>query len=534
LPDPDHALQAWIRGEIDDDLLDCWAKANCQLPGPFHKIRDAHRGRFTQDQILQLWRREKIADGDLNGRLRKIGFTQQRDYDESRELAKLIPPYSDIVRMMIRDSGDETIVDWPDSDRIFLEKYTGQLQRWGKDQGLSDEAAKLLWRAHWTIPSPGQLLDFYHRLRKLPVGDAARVTIEEVRASLLQQDILPRWIDKFIAVSYRPMGRIDLRRSYAVGTTTEQELVDGFTQLGYSDEVAEKLKQFTKQQVRVSLLNSREVRLYQSGGSNRAETIERLVSRGVSGDDASWVIDRAIRDLGFASRAVCVRGIRRRYLTGDLDATETEAELHVLGLDKTQIDLFINAWSCESAKRGPVAQSATLCQWLDAGLITGEEMLRRLVKLGWEVDDASRHVSVCERRIGVKLEREESKRRRDEASRLAREERERARQEKDLLARAAKGERAALQMRAANERRDGLMLSAAKRLATQLQLPVTSTSLLVRDAVKFVKTTYLKTTDEAIRSAVLASETCKGKTCEEFIALAEQYSIAEQTVEPEH
>jgi hypothetical protein len=142
LPDPQHAIDAWVRGEIDDDLLDCWAMANGMLPAPFHKIRDAHRARWTVNGILDLYRRKIIGEDDLNTRLRDIGHVRTQDYVEARELAKMIPPYNDIIRMMVRDTDDESIPDWPDSDASFKIKYGEQLQKWGEAQGLPEQAAK--------------------------------------------------------------------------------------------------------------------------------------------------------------------------------------------------------------------------------------------------------------------------------------------------------------------------------------------------------------------------------------------------------
>jgi hypothetical protein len=433
--------------------------------------------------------------------------------------------------MMVRDTDDPNIPDWPDSDASFQIKYGEQLKKWGEAQGLPEQVAKYLWRAHWSIPAPGQLFEFYHRLRKLPDGDPRRVDLAEIQQALQQQDILPRWIPKFLAVSFHPMGRIDIRRAYAVGTLTVEEMTAAFSQLGYDDPVVDQMVRFTRQQVRVSLLNAREVKQYQAGAKNYDDAYSTMLDRGVQDDDAQWTLNRAQDDMRSAGRAVCVRGVRRRYLTGEIDQPEAVQMLATLGLDDGQIDIFVSAWVCDLTTRGPVAQSSTLCQWLDSGLITGEEMLRRLVRIGWDVDDATMHVAVCERRIGVRMEREERRRRREEAARLAIEERERDRQAQDLTRRATALQAAAAAKIRRRELRDASMQRAAKILSVKLKIPASSTGILVRDAVQNVKATHGRTIDEAIRAAVLAAEACKGEGCEEYLSIVEQYAIAEIAAE---
>jgi hypothetical protein len=531
LPDLQNAVQAWTRGEINDETLDCWATAHGFLLNPFHAIRDSNRARWTVNGILDLYRRKIIKDDELNARLRDIGHVRESDYAEARELAKLIPPYSDIIRMMVRDVDDDTIPDWPDSDKLFAAKYGKQLQRWGEAQGLPEQAAKYLWRAHWSIPAPGQLFNFYHRLRKLPDGDPNRVTLKEIEQALLQQDILPRWIPKFLAVSFRPMGRIDIRRSYAVGTTKADELPGLFQQLGYSDEVAESMTKFTRQQVRVSTLNTREIRQYQSGGLNYDDAYSKMVDRGVDGEDAEWSLNRAADDMRAASRTVCVRAVRRRYVTGELDRDDAAQALLGLGLDVGQSDIFLSAWDCEIGHRGKTATLAQLCQWLDAGLIDGAEMRQRLVRLGWDEDDATRHIIICERRINVRLEKEEKKRRREQAAAAERERREDERRKRDLDKRARDLASAADRRTKLTELRDAGMQRAAKILVAKCKIPVTTAGLLVRDAVQLLRKTQGRTIDEAIRAAVLAAESASVTGCESYLTTVEEFGVAEQAAE---
>src|SRR4030095_10770556 len=110
-----------------------------------------------------------------------------------------------------------------------------KLKDWAEFQGLTPDMMKYVFRAHWTIPSPGQLFTFYQRLRDNPKFGGRDKLLEQVKNALIQQDILPFWHDHFLAVSFHPLGRVDIRRAFNNGTLKDDELVPAYRQLGYSD-----------------------------------------------------------------------------------------------------------------------------------------------------------------------------------------------------------------------------------------------------------------------------------------------------------
>ena len=133
-------------------------------------------------------------------------------------LPEFLPPYEDIleripgpgdlVRMAVREAfqarpGDEEI-------RSTFIKYMGL-------QGYVEEAVYWFWRAHWVLPSVGQVFDMYHRGIEMPMS---------VTEYLKWADYAPEWREPLEELSWDLPGRIDARWMFRWGLITVDELQD--------------------------------------------------------------------------------------------------------------------------------------------------------------------------------------------------------------------------------------------------------------------------------------------------------------------
>lgn len=318
---PDQAMAAYLSDAIDYKKLDGhWAIANI-CPEALNSTLEASRAKPVPLQLAMMRRRKMIDAGGYASGMRRLGYVDSQTPEQLFQLTEQVPTMSDLIRLMVRDAGDESIATWPESDRIFTQKFGGKLKEWADFQGLTPDMMKYVFRAHWSIPAPGQLFRFYQRLRDNPRFGGRDKLLADVKNALIQQDILPFWHDHFLAVSYLPIGRIDIRRAFNIGSMTDDELVPAYAQLGYSDADCERLAKFSRRLRADSAVNHRAVKLWQKFAISRAEARTRMVDGGLPSD----IVDAALSDaeISFATSppaAAFVRGaINRQQFTDRLE-----------------------------------------------------------------------------------------------------------------------------------------------------------------------------------------------------------------------
>jgi hypothetical protein len=295
--DPDKAIAAWLTGSIDDKLLDThWAIAGF-CPDALDAYKLAAKSKPVPLQLASMHFREMISISEYYAGMRKLGYMEDKLSDQLLTLARPLPTLSDIVSFMVRDADDESPngpVKKFNLDSGFTEKYGEQLKRWSDSQGIDQKIAQYAWRSHWGIPAPTQLFEFYHRLRKNPeFGDV----LGDVKTALIQQDILPYWHKHFLAVSFRPIGRVDIRRAYNIGAMNDNDVLDGMQNLGYSDENADKMMIFFRRLRDEAAVGHKAIKLWLKFAISGQECRERMITGGLPAD----VVTKAMLDseIGF-------------------------------------------------------------------------------------------------------------------------------------------------------------------------------------------------------------------------------------------
>lgn len=93
------------------------------------------------------------------------------------------------------------------------------------------------------------------------------------------------------------------------------------------------------------------------------------------------------------ARAKCVKGIKRRFLVGELTSDVAETMLAVQGLDLFQRENLVRGWKCELMTRRREPTVKMLIEWTTNGIITVQELFRRLMNLGFSEADAMNIIS---------------------------------------------------------------------------------------------------------------------------------------------
>ncbi len=136
--------------------------------------------------------------------------------------------------------------------------------------------------------------------------------------------------------------------------------------------------------------------IYYAGLINEAQYRDKLIAIGYAADDADLILQAAHRNRPGAARELPQRSIERAYVAGALIRSQAAAELAKIGFSEGQIEIILDTLDREEAatiaapeaERSKTLSPAVLEDLLIAGLITADEMQRRLIMVGYSSADA--------------------------------------------------------------------------------------------------------------------------------------------------
>lgn len=508
LPSESQAASAWLGNTIDAGTLECWVRAAGHRFPEFSRVIDAARTKLQSLQIGSLYLRGELTKEQYNARIRELGFTRQTDSQDVLNLLRQIPPPSDLVRFMVRDAGDNDIVNRFGLDDEFDKKFAGRIPEWSKAQGVDLDYMRYVWRSHWSIPAPGQLANMLHRLSRLPPGDPRHVDLPTVRAALVQQDIAPFWIDKFVATSFAPLTRIDSRRAFEIGALDAAALKESYLNLGYDDSNADVLVEFNKRNLRRGFLRRPEIKQLATGELDYADYDAEMTRLGADSDTKQAGIERAVILRRNERRKRCIKAYHQRYLRGEFDSQKAISLIQSQGQNLEGATEIVGGWTCELDARGKEFSAGLLNQMYEAGLIDEADYVRRAIRIGYDNDDAVRLLRLQQRRLGIKATKMQ-------AAEIAAEQKAQEKLAREILKQSnrdrsdrEKAARATAKARTAKDMRTKRLLAAGEKFASNSQLPLPEAILEVRSIYNETLRTYAVTSDEVIvaLTTVLADE----------------------------
>jgi hypothetical protein len=247
-------------------------------------------------ELERLRLRGSITQADYDHEVQAQGWTADR-IKQIQSLALIIPPVTDLVSMAVREAWSDEIARRFEYD-ADLPVEAGE---WAEKQGLSKEWFRRYWRAHWQLPSPQMGYEMLHRLR---AGKSnVPFTLEDMRTLLRTADYPTFFRDRLIEISYSPYTRVDVRRMYKLGILDKAGVLDAYLDLGYDEEKAANLTDFTvkyetedgkdKSEVYKNLTASVLKNAYLKGAIDELEFRTRLAEIRYDPDDIELLVDLA-------------------------------------------------------------------------------------------------------------------------------------------------------------------------------------------------------------------------------------------------
>jgi polyhydroxyalkanoate synthesis regulator phasin len=424
LPPQAQVDNAFISNQISTGTWQCWTQALGNLPEPAKAVMLAQQVRPGIQELTQLYYRGLIDADEYRLRMREQGILDAKYTNEWMELYKQLPTQTDLLRYMVRDANDQTVVDQYRYDEGFEQKYGGQIRKWAEAQGIPPEVFLYTWRSHWELPSNTALYSMFQRLRPdrpavkeydgfrpvalTPEQLAAKgprpvvVTKDDVKRAMQVNDIAPGWVDALLEVSYTPINRTDAIRAYQIGAFDEERLYEAFRDVGYSPEDARTLVKFNVQNSAIRRANTtgtwtarKIVRYYKSGAITRAEAQSYLKPITPNQDAALVVLDAADQEMIADQRLREVKALKRGFMFGEYDVQEAGRLLEGYGQTRDQSAMTLAAWITDRDGRYKQPTVSQLTQWMTQGLISANECDRRLRNLGYKKADAEKIVELA-------------------------------------------------------------------------------------------------------------------------------------------
>lgn len=460
-----------LAGRISDAQWYCWTAAQGNIPECREAYIDAQSWQLGILDLVTLYRRGHIRTlKDLHDRARRIGVRDMSQIDQLLRVTQQLPTPSDLIHLAIRDAFDpdklgrkEILEEYKAQvgmQELFAAQGFGEFDIYTKDgQKLTYNNAELTWLASYEEASPTQTYEMLHRLRPNRVGmfsqviqgkrpDELRtilpgadlrlhangrdtivtpkpVTQYEVAKNLKEKDYNPIWRDKLTATSYHVIGRIDLRRIYAMGgfgkplgergfmpdkdgnisafADAEKELYERYLDNGYTHTDANLLALYTvreydksKTAVNKATAGKRICEAYKLGIISREDADKQYTQLHGSPQIGKIQLDQCDIDLQIQTVKNVIAVSRKRFLDGIDKEDDVRFDLFVAGIQKNRVKELIDLWKLQLARKDKQISASQMCEWYANGSLTRKDMRSRLVNIGHSEADADRIIRTCE------------------------------------------------------------------------------------------------------------------------------------------
>lgn len=328
--------------------------------------------RYEEFQIQALWLRKDITDGKMYERMRELGYTDTR-IGELTKLWTIIPPVQDILTMVAKEAFE------PDSVALMglEDEFPGSQAEWLSKQGLSPFWQMKYWAAHWDQPSIQQGFEMLHR---------QVITSTELDFLFKTVELPPYWRDKLTKIAYLPYTRVDTRRMYDVGVLTDADLHRSYTDLGYDDEHAEKMSEFTRRWVEDAdrdLTKGEILKGYRQHLLTRTDTVSLLTDIRYTDAQANYYCEledyREIQE----QQSAAIKAVETRYKALLIDRAEAQRLLDLLNLPSATVALWFARWDVSLIEYPKLASRTDLDKFYIAGVINEDIYHLEMKKLGY-------------------------------------------------------------------------------------------------------------------------------------------------------
>lgn len=364
-----------VQGQTEGDLFKALGKGDIH-PDYQQTYFDAVMTKPASADLVAYHLRQENNLSGLENDLTRIGIHPEF-MQVYKTLADRIPPLPDIITMAVREAFS------PSTAARFgqYEDFPRDFGKYAAQQGLSEEWAKRYWAAHWGLPSVTQGFDMLHR------GIIDKADLEML---LKAQDVMPFWRDKLVAMAYRPLTRVDVRRMYKLGVLSISEVYTAFLNLGYGPDDARSMTEYTEAQIldeRAGLTSAEVIKAFVDRLVSHKDAVDLLIMLNVDPDHAEFLIETEYVKQAWFIVKDKIRAIRNMYKRGEYDENKARDELSKLDQPTEQIDILLEQWwYSKKEDGGPTWTKAETFKFYKKELITLDRVKTELQVMGYDTE----------------------------------------------------------------------------------------------------------------------------------------------------
>lgn len=326
LPGVNDIIEFHRRGLINDNEFKTLLAKHGFNEDFAQKMLNATKTILSIIDIISLKRRGIISDNEYINMLKSQGVDESKIllYEKATEA---LPSVSDIIRFAVREAYSPDAVEKFGMDEDIPDRFLDE----AKQLGLSEENARLYWRAHWELPSLTMGIEMFHR---------GIITRDELEMLMRAQDVMPFWRDRILQLTYNLPTRVDLRRMFRIGVVDEQYVYNTYRKMGYDDITAQNLTKFTiinESEDERQLSKSEIISAYKEGEINKDRAVELLRSLGYSNNAIEIIILLADNDIEKSKIKDNIEIIESNYISGLINEDELYDALSKLNISISRI-----------------------------------------------------------------------------------------------------------------------------------------------------------------------------------------------------
>jgi len=369
----DAVLREWFRTPGDQEIFtDLIQKHN--LGAEAQRILLNSIQQFPDlNAVFALRNRGKIEDDEsATWFIQKLGFSEE-GAGVMLNLRWVIPPLTDIIRLAVREAFSPEAIEKYD----LKQHYPEELTDWAEKQGLSKDWAEKYWIAHWDLPSLQQGFEMMWR---------TDFSEEDLDLLMRFADVNPYFRPYLKKIAHRPYTRVDARRMRDVGVLDRVQLKTAYKDIGYDEEHAENMTEFTERYNRRSytqdMVNEWLWMLEEKVWPEKKvyEQVALLL------DDEKMALFevkkvQARKALRFFSDQV--KAVKTVYISRRISYNTASDRLDALGSDPEDKADLLEEWGELRKAKARYASKADLMKYLKSGAIQHAEWISEMRELGY-------------------------------------------------------------------------------------------------------------------------------------------------------
>lgn len=270
------------------------------------------------------------------------------------------------------------------------EKLPSEFMKYARKAGMTDEMAKNYWAQHWNFPGWEVIKEMRHR---------EIISDDDVDIYFHEADIVPFWRAALSEQMYRVYTRVDVRRMYRAGTLDREGVMRSYLDIGYDEEHAERMTDFTIKWVTEEPKTIAEGKIRQAYLDEkipRQEASTMVISLGYDEESAEFIIalwddDKAEEDLKES-----IDALSNQFLYLELSETEFSDKLDALNLPQTTRERIFKRTIKSKSRLMRMPTRADLTRWANSKIISPTQYEEEMGQIGYPHSMISRYKSEME------------------------------------------------------------------------------------------------------------------------------------------